>query len=290
MRRLQEFLARDTAIYPEGLITGYFGPRTEQAVRRWQGTQAIEQVERVGPLTLARLNGGNASNFSDSAAFSITAPAGTTVANDAPPSVTASVTPASGGTMYAGLRAFLNVNITDDKDITYGGYTMPTMTTAETAIFGCNTGATSCAERYRTLVPSTAGDHSVTIKAIDSAGQITTKTITFTAGGCSTDSQCGAPSWAGATFCSSGSPSTQVMKYQTAATCQASVCSETNGPAVYENCATSGKVCDFSSAGGGQYQCVAPPSAEALNRNSDMASITAALAKILEEMGRMVGR
>ena len=34
--RLQQFLARDSEIYPEGLATGYYGALTEAAVRRWQ--------------------------------------------------------------------------------------------------------------------------------------------------------------------------------------------------------------------------------------------------------------
>ncbi|MES2134977.1 MAG: peptidoglycan-binding domain-containing protein [Patescibacteria group bacterium] len=33
---LQKFLAADSSIYPEGSITGYFGPATERAVQRWQ--------------------------------------------------------------------------------------------------------------------------------------------------------------------------------------------------------------------------------------------------------------
>ena len=34
--RLQQFLALDPSIYPEGLVTGYFGTLTEAAVARWQ--------------------------------------------------------------------------------------------------------------------------------------------------------------------------------------------------------------------------------------------------------------
>jgi peptidoglycan hydrolase-like protein with peptidoglycan-binding domain len=33
---LQQFLAADPAIYPEGLVTGYFGPLTQAAVMRYQ--------------------------------------------------------------------------------------------------------------------------------------------------------------------------------------------------------------------------------------------------------------
>lgn len=53
---LQEVLATDPDIYPEGLITGYFGPLTEKAVKKFQKVAGIEQVGRVGPITLAKIN------------------------------------------------------------------------------------------------------------------------------------------------------------------------------------------------------------------------------------------
>ena len=39
--KLQKMLAEDPVIYPEGLITGYYGPLTEKAVQRWQAKQGI---------------------------------------------------------------------------------------------------------------------------------------------------------------------------------------------------------------------------------------------------------
>jgi len=39
--KLQQFLAKDPSIYPEGRITGYFGPATEKAVRRWQARNGV---------------------------------------------------------------------------------------------------------------------------------------------------------------------------------------------------------------------------------------------------------
>ena len=53
---LQTYLAADATLYPEGLITGYFGPLTQAAVIRFQARYGIEQVGRVGPITLAKLN------------------------------------------------------------------------------------------------------------------------------------------------------------------------------------------------------------------------------------------
>ena len=61
---LQIFLARDSAIYPEGSVTGTFGPATERAVQRWQkklgivsaGTPVSTGYGAVGSRTMELLN------------------------------------------------------------------------------------------------------------------------------------------------------------------------------------------------------------------------------------------
>lgn len=61
--RLQQFLARDSGIYPEGLATGYYGALTEAAVRRWQvkynivssGTPESTGYGVVGPRTASAI-------------------------------------------------------------------------------------------------------------------------------------------------------------------------------------------------------------------------------------------
>lgn len=53
---LQIFLATNPSIYPEGLVTGYYGPLTAAAVKRFQGQYGIAQVGRVGPLTMTKIN------------------------------------------------------------------------------------------------------------------------------------------------------------------------------------------------------------------------------------------
>jgi len=53
---LQQYLALDEEIYPQGLITGYYGPLTAAAVRKFQSAHGIDQVGVVGPITRARLN------------------------------------------------------------------------------------------------------------------------------------------------------------------------------------------------------------------------------------------
>jgi len=61
---LQEYLKKDTVLYPEGSVTGYFGPATERAVQRFQtkyglvtsGTPTTTGYGAVGPKTRNKLN------------------------------------------------------------------------------------------------------------------------------------------------------------------------------------------------------------------------------------------
>ncbi len=53
---LQAFLAKDATIYPQGLVTGYFGTLTRTAVSNFQTRNGLPAVGRVGPQTLAVIN------------------------------------------------------------------------------------------------------------------------------------------------------------------------------------------------------------------------------------------
>ena len=61
---LQTYLATNVNVYPEGLVTGYFGSLTQAAVQRFQvaqgivssGTPTTTGYGHVGPATIARLN------------------------------------------------------------------------------------------------------------------------------------------------------------------------------------------------------------------------------------------
>lgn len=53
---LQDFFAANPAIYPEGLVTGYFGTLTKASVLRFQSQYNLDQVGRVGPLTRDKIN------------------------------------------------------------------------------------------------------------------------------------------------------------------------------------------------------------------------------------------
>jgi len=56
VKQLQEFLKTFTGAYPDGSITGYFGPRTEAAVKKFQEQNGIASVGVVGPKTQEKLN------------------------------------------------------------------------------------------------------------------------------------------------------------------------------------------------------------------------------------------
>lgn len=56
VKRLQEFLKTIPDVYPEGLVTRYFGPLTERAVKKLQLKYNLETVGIVGPKTRKILN------------------------------------------------------------------------------------------------------------------------------------------------------------------------------------------------------------------------------------------
>ena len=79
---LQQFLAADVSIYPEGLVTGYFGPLTRAAVQRYQcrqgivcgGSASTNGYGRVGPRTLAAINASIGGTVTGDVSAPITSP------------------------------------------------------------------------------------------------------------------------------------------------------------------------------------------------------------------------
>ena len=53
---LQKLLAKDPEIYPEGTVSGFYGPKTTAAVKKFQAKYGLPTVGRVGPATMAKLN------------------------------------------------------------------------------------------------------------------------------------------------------------------------------------------------------------------------------------------
>lgn len=54
--RLQGFLSGDYHIYPAAIVSGYFGPLTQAAVRQFQVSFGIPTVGVVGPMTRSKVN------------------------------------------------------------------------------------------------------------------------------------------------------------------------------------------------------------------------------------------
>lgn len=52
---LQALLAADAEVYPEAIITGFYGPLTTKAVQKFQQKNSLDQVGNVGPKTLLKL-------------------------------------------------------------------------------------------------------------------------------------------------------------------------------------------------------------------------------------------
>jgi alpha-tubulin suppressor-like RCC1 family protein len=51
VKEVQKFLKQFSEIYPEGLVTGYYGPLTEKAVKKFQEQYDIPATGLVGPMT-----------------------------------------------------------------------------------------------------------------------------------------------------------------------------------------------------------------------------------------------
>lgn len=55
VRALQTFLAKDSELYPEGKVTGFYGALTAEAMKRFQTRHGIDIVGWVGPKSLLKL-------------------------------------------------------------------------------------------------------------------------------------------------------------------------------------------------------------------------------------------
>ena len=61
VKRVQQLLALDKEVYPEGLATGFYGPLTQKAVLKFQLKHGVVKSEaelgagRLGPKTRAKL-------------------------------------------------------------------------------------------------------------------------------------------------------------------------------------------------------------------------------------------
>ncbi len=129
---LQTFLAKDASIYPQGLVTGYFGVLTKSAVSNFQSRNGIAVVGRVGPITLAALNqqmnGDNSSPFISSVNVN---PSNTTV------NITWNTNENSSAVMYYGTSPLSMIEGSPTTGITIGGSSLlvnTDLTSSHTAV------------------------------------------------------------------------------------------------------------------------------------------------------------
>ena len=119
---LQQFLAADSSVYPEAIVSGYYGPLTRAAVQRYQckqgivcsGSAASTGYGRVGPRTLAAINA-SIGGVSNSPSGDSSAPLMSIVlATSSPTSATFtwSTNEAAKGTIYYSLVPFVNLEVT----------------------------------------------------------------------------------------------------------------------------------------------------------------------------------
>lgn len=56
VKTIQELLASDPTIYPKGLVTGYFGPMTKEAIMRFQSKNGLEVTGEINAETRAAMD------------------------------------------------------------------------------------------------------------------------------------------------------------------------------------------------------------------------------------------
>lgn len=56
IKTIQELLASDSTIYPQGLVTGYFGPMTKEAIKRFQTKNGLEVTGEIDAETRAAMD------------------------------------------------------------------------------------------------------------------------------------------------------------------------------------------------------------------------------------------
>lgn len=165
----------------------------------------------------------------------------TLAAADTPPTIALNVYATSPATWRPGGRGYYTWSITDDKSLQSVVITTSQMMysgTSNDVTYQCQ-GKTFCEEKVYVIVPSNPGAQFVTVTAMDSANQTSTKTVTFDASACTTDADCGggAIQWAGASYCGSESDGFHIMQYGVAAACKSGgICDTSSLPRVKQTC------------------------------------------------------
>lgn len=171
--RLQQFLARDKAIYPEGTISGYYGALTEAAVKRFQ---CKNQIVCSGD---ANSTGYGVTGPRTAALLALQCPGGSTGTSNAYQNVGGfiRVTPVSGeAPLTVTVEATVNTTRScngGSYELNYGDNTAPVFIAVP--IGGCGELRQSFAHRY-----ANAGTYTVRLRA---GGHESSATVTVTGQG-----------------------------------------------------------------------------------------------------------
>lgn len=180
VRQLQEFLAKDPEVYPEGLVTGYFGPLTEAAVKRFQEKHRQEILTPlglreatgvVGQATRVKLNELTKSVPAVSPGFTATSTAATTTTPSAPATTTGATTTAP-------------VSTTPISSTTPDTPTSSTPTTTTTTTTTATTTATTTSSSTQDTTAATTSSATTTAATTPNASQIPAGAIVGTDGWC----------------------------------------------------------------------------------------------------------
>lgn len=112
IKKIQRLLATDAAIYPYGVASGFFGPKTQEAIRMFQSRFGLDTVGVVGPSTRALLEVFFASYPSENYPVDILKQAKPT----AKPVATAQTTAPASTPSTAGAKE-INVTVEDDESL-----------------------------------------------------------------------------------------------------------------------------------------------------------------------------
>ena len=117
---LQSFLAQDATIYPQGLVTGYFGGLTKSAVSNFQSRNGLATVGRVGPQTLSLINSQMAAGMNNGSSVASRAPSITSVnvsINRNVPTITWNTDELAKGVVYYSTSPLTTYERTNSVDI-----------------------------------------------------------------------------------------------------------------------------------------------------------------------------
>lgn len=167
--QLQTYLATNSSWYPEGIVSGYFGPLTQAAVQRFQAAQGIVSsgspsttgYGRVGPQTRTRINVLLGGGVSWDAVPTLSTPAVSAGATTA--TLTWTTNEATEGQVFYDKATLRIDEATGPHQLPYASGTLVTATT--------NGSATSYIATISGLQPNT--EYHYFVRVIDSGGNVT---------------------------------------------------------------------------------------------------------------------